>query len=141
MRLKGDVVTADERDSSRRAVLNFGHTVAHALEAVSDYALSHGRAVAVGMCVEARLAVGATGFPAAAVARLEALVAALGLPTRVPGGLPAAAVVAATGLDKKVREGRVRYSLPVAIGRVPPGDDPTVALGAGALEEALAASN
>jgi len=64
MRIKADVVRRDERESGLRAVLNFGHTVAHAIETVTGYRWSHGSAVAVGMVVEARLAVEAAGFEA-----------------------------------------------------------------------------
>jgi len=140
MRWKAGVVTRDERDTSRRAMLNFGHTVAHALEAVTGYALSHGSAVAVGICVEARLAIEATAFPSTSLARLQALLEALGLPTRIPAGVSVDAVIDAEGLDKKVRGGRVRYSLPTEIGSVPPGDDPCVALDAAVLRGALRAT-
>jgi len=137
MRLKAGVVMRDEYDAAQRAVLNFGHTVAHALESASGYSLSHGRAVAVGVCVEARLATKATGFPAADRQRLETLLAGLGLPTRVPAGVSLEAVVEATGTDKKARGGEVRYALPAGIGRMPASGDPCVTLGAPLLLEAL----
>src|SRR6185436_10467730 len=59
--LKGRVVASDERDSGRRAVLNFGHTAAHAIEAATDFRLAHGEAVAIGVVAEARLAERLTG--------------------------------------------------------------------------------
>jgi len=116
--VKAAVVTRDERESGWRSILNFGHTVAHGIEAASEYRVSHGRAVSIGMVVEARLAVEATGFPPAAVERLEALLAALGLPTRLPAEVPLEPLLAATHRDKKARAGRARYALPIALGRM-----------------------
>ena len=124
--IKGRVVVRDERESGRRAVLNFGHTVGHAIESATGYRTSHGRAVAVGMCVEARLAVRATGFPGSDAERLEAVVRSAGLPSALAGGVPAEAVVAAMRADKKARAGRARFALPVRLGRMPAGNDVTV---------------
>ena len=121
LRIKAAIVEEDERESGRRAVLNFGHTVGHALEAASGYRISHGRAVSVGMVVEARLAAGSTGFPAGDVDRLVALIRAFGLPADWPSEIPPETVAKHTLRDKKAREGRVRYALPVGIGVVPEG--------------------
>ncbi len=123
--LKGRVVVSDERDAGRRAVLNFGHTVAHALEAATDYRLSHGSAVAIGVVAEARLAERVTGLPRAHADRIEALVAAFGLPVRAPAGVDPKRLLQAMGRDKKTRAGIVRCALPETIGRMPAGDDPT----------------
>jgi len=120
------VVQDDERESGRRAILNFGHTIAHAVEAVSGFEESHGRAVSVGMVAESRLAVRETGFPAAQVLRLKALLSALGLPISLPPGLSCERLVAATRRDKKARAGVTRFALPEEIGRMLPGDDVTV---------------
>jgi len=124
--LKGRVVVSDERDAGRRAVLNFGHTVAHALEAATDYRVAHGEAVAIGVVAEARLAERLTGFPRAHADRIEALVAAFGLPVRPPAGVDPKRLVSAMGRDKKTRARIVRCALPERIGRMPAGDDPTV---------------
>ena len=121
--VKAAVVTRDERDSGWRSILNFGHTVAHGIEAASEYRISHGRAVSIGMVVEARLAVEATGFPRADVERLEVLLAALGLPTRLPAEVPLERLLAATRRDKKARGGKARYALPSALGRMRPGGE------------------
>ena len=86
VRLKGAIVRRDERESGPRAALNFGHTVAHGLEAASGYRMRHGGAVAIGLCVEADLARSAVGFPDADLSRLRRLLQAFGLPTRVPAG-------------------------------------------------------
>ncbi|MCP3980485.1 MAG: 3-dehydroquinate synthase [bacterium] len=137
LEIKAEVVLDDEREAGRRASLNFGHTVAHALEAVADYGLSHGEAVAIGMCVEARLAVAAGGLPAEDARRIEGLVGAFGLPTRVPPALDREAVVESTRRDKKVKDRAVRYALPVAIGSMPEGPEVTIAIENGALRAAL----
>ncbi len=73
VRVKARVVEEDPLESGRRAILNFGHTVAHGLEAAAGYAVDHGEAVAVGMLVEGRLAAEITGFPTADLRRLESL--------------------------------------------------------------------
>jgi 3-dehydroquinate synthase len=137
LRIKQRVVSRDERESGRRAVLNFGHTVAHALESVADYQLRHGRAVAVGMCVEARLAVRVTGFPRRNVERIERLLGRCGLATEVPAGISVEALLGATARDKKARSGRVRYALPRAMGRMPVGDEVTVEVPEEAVRDAL----
>jgi 3-dehydroquinate synthase len=118
VRIKGRVVVRDERESGRRAVLNFGHTVGHALEAATRFRVHHGRAVAVGLCVESRLAVRQTGFPAAHATRVRDLVEAFGLPTSLPGRVRPETVARLTYRDKKVRGGKVHYALPRRIGRM-----------------------
>jgi 3-dehydroquinate synthase len=130
LRLKGRVVADDERESGPRAALNVGHTAAHAIEAASGFTIPHGEAVAIGLVAEARLAVRVTGFPPGQVARIEALLAGFGLPVRVPGRLDRRRLIAAAQRDKKTRGGVVRAALPARIGRVPSGDDPTVAIDA-----------
>jgi len=136
-RFKGQVVRRDEREAGRRAVLNFGHTVAHALEKVSNQALPHGSAVSIGLCVEGRIAHSETGLSRSAVSRIEALLEKLGLPVHVPREYDADALVAATRYDKKVRAGRVHYALPRRIGRMQASPTFTVEVGDGALREAL----
>ena len=128
MRIKGRVVVRDERESGRRAILNFGHTIAHALEAQSSYSIHHGHAVAVGMCVEARVAQRMTGLSAGHAARLERLVERFGLPVRPPLELESGELLEATRHDKKARQGQVHYALPRELGRMLPGDEVTVAV-------------
>lgn len=137
LRIKSRVVSRDERDEGRRAILNFGHTVAHALEAVSGYRISHGHAVGVGMVVEARLAVETTGFPQAHAKRLEGLVDTFGLPVVWPKEASPREVVAAARKDKKARAGEMRFALPRRLGRMPPGRQVTLRVDESRLREIL----
>jgi 3-dehydroquinate synthase len=126
LRWKGRVVAADEREAGNRAVLNLGHTVAHAVEAASRFRLRHGEAVAIGIATELRIAERMTGFPAKDTARVVALLGAFGLRTKIPPGLAIEEVLSFARRDKKARAGVVRCSLPAGLGRMPPGGDPTV---------------
>jgi 3-dehydroquinate synthase len=121
---KARTVVEDERDAGRRLVLNFGHTLGHALERLDSFAgRSHGEAVAVGMVFAARLA-GSRGMaPTGVAARTSRLLASLGLDT--DGPLPNAdAILAAFRLDKKYRRG-VRFVLLEDVGRPIIVDDVT----------------
>jgi 3-dehydroquinate synthase len=124
--LKGRVVASDEREMGRRALLNFGHTVAHAIETATGYSVPHGEAVSIGVVAEARLAERIAGLPRAEVERIEALLHAFGLPVRPPRGLDPRRLAEAAHRDKKTRSGVVRCALPERIGRMPSGTDPTV---------------
>ncbi|HWE36963.1 MAG TPA: 3-dehydroquinate synthase [Isosphaeraceae bacterium] len=126
--LKADVVARDEREETGlRAVLNFGHTVGHAIEAVAGYGdrFRHGEAVAVGMVAESRLAERLGWIDAATTGRLVALLARFGLPVAAPG-LDADALLDAMARDKKNRAGRLRFVLPRRLGRVELTDAPTI---------------
>jgi 3-dehydroquinate synthase len=114
--IKAAVVRADEREAGLRKTLNFGHTLGHALELATGYALLHGEAVAVGMVLEARLAERIGVAAAGTAAEIERVVQAAGLPSAVPSGLAPAAVLDATRHDKKARAGAVAYALPAGIG-------------------------
>ncbi|MGB9860436.1 MAG: 3-dehydroquinate synthase [Moorellaceae bacterium] len=117
-RLKAEVVAQDEEEKGLRAVLNFGHTVGHALEAVTDFAVyRHGEAVAMGMVVAARIAVNRGLFSPEGLRRLEKLLRRASLPTEMPY-VERTAFLSALVRDKKVRDGRLRMVLPVEIGRV-----------------------
>ena len=108
VKVKADVVTEDERESGRRAILNFGHTVGHALEAASNYELLHGEAIALGMM--AALALGGTQglTPPALRARTGKLLQRLGLPVDVERRL-SPAVLGRIDVDKKRRGESVRF--------------------------------
>ncbi len=116
--IKAAVVQRDERESGVRKILNFGHTIGHAIEQLSGYALLHGEAVAIGMVIEARLGERTGATAPGTAARIERCVLAAGLPAALPAAMPASAIVAATRTDKKVRQGRVEYSLPARIGEM-----------------------
>jgi 3-dehydroquinate synthase len=118
-RLKADIVRQDEREETGlRAVLNYGHTFGHALEALCGYGeLLHGEAVAIGMLCAARLAERLGRIDGDATRRQRDLLAALGLPTELPK-LDADRIMETMMCDKKVQHGRLRFVLPTAIGNV-----------------------
>jgi len=118
IRVKVEIVTRDPFERNERVKLNLGHTFGHALEKLSDYEMRHGDAVAIGMMCAARLAVRLGMCDSDLVARLERLLSATGLPTRVPGALPAEAILDAMGTDKKREDGQLRFVLPRALGDV-----------------------
>ncbi len=111
--IKAGIVSEDEFERlGRRALLNFGHTVGHAVETAAGYGnMLHGEAVALGMVAAGRLSVRRAGLPMDEFRRLVAALAAWGLPTRLTGSLPADEVLRALRLDKKFEGGRVRFVL------------------------------
>lgn len=146
--LKAGVVEGDERerDDGARHLLNYGHTIGHALEAVTGYGTwLHGEAVAVGMAAAARVGLRRGITPPDVVARQEDLLQAFGLPVRCPG-VPAEALMRAALWDKKVRGGRVRWVLPTGLGQaIGVGDVPDdvvrdALLEIGASDEAMRAA-
>jgi 3-dehydroquinate synthase len=118
VRLKAAVVAQDEFDKKGiRNVLNFGHTIGHALELSADYALTHGEAIAVGMIAAARLSLALSLCPASFLPRLERLLKRAGLPTSYPEGAGLfERVVRAMQMDKKFRDGRNVFVLPTGVG-------------------------
>lgn len=120
VRIKAAVVAEDEREGGLRQVLNFGHTIAHAIEKLLNYDMLHGDAVAMGMVAEARMAVALGIAPADLAATVEDGVIRAGLPAHLPAGISVAAVVAETHGDKKARSGAARYALPRAMGVMEP---------------------
>ena len=121
--IKADFVARDVHEAGPRAALNFGHTIGHAIERVSEYTVSHGEAVAIGMCLEARCGEIAGVTAPGTEAELRRIVAAYGLPTDVPAGMSADAVVESTRSDKKARRGRSRYTLISRLGATACSDD------------------
>jgi 3-dehydroquinate synthase len=110
--LKAEVVAEDERESGRRAILNFGHTFGHAIERCMGYGeWLHGEAVAAGMVLAAEL----SGIGSADLARFTALIAAAGLPTRAPK-ISSERWLEAMGLDKKVQKKQLRFVLLRSLG-------------------------
>jgi 3-dehydroquinate synthase len=131
--IKAGIVARDEREGGLRKVLNFGHTIGHAIEAATSYRTLHGNAVAIGMVAEARIAerlgIGASGMASA----IEDACMFAGLAMHEPDA-PVDAILEFTRADKKARGGRVEYALPARIGRMAgaesgwtiPVDDATV---------------
>jgi 3-dehydroquinate synthase len=123
-KVKVDVVNADERETGERMLLNYGHTLGHALEALTGYGtLLHGEAVAIGMDLAARVALRMELWGPESVERQRALLQAYGLPTRIPAGVEPARLLELTLRDKKVHAGRVRWVMPTAIGSAEVRDD------------------
>lgn len=120
---KAAVVAADERESGRRAILNYGHTMGHALETLTGYnTYLHGEAVALGMEAMGWIASREGHWQEAEQQRQTRVLAKAGLPLRWPP-LDADTVVACLNSDKKVRHGRVRFVVPRALGQVEIRDD------------------
>jgi 3-dehydroquinate synthase len=115
--IKAAVVADDEREQGARALLNFGHTFGHAIESGQGYgAWLHGEAVSAGMVLAARLSTELLGLPAADAARLESLLARLGLPVAAPA-MPVSRWMEFMGRDKKNEGGAVALILLERLGR------------------------
>jgi 3-dehydroquinate synthase len=120
---KARVVAADEREGGLRAILNYGHTIGHAVETLTGYATYlHGEAVGLGMLAAGAIAREMGLWSPEEDRRQAAVIAAAGLPQQLPPLDPEAVLTCLQG-DKKVREGRVRFVLPTAIGAVQIRDD------------------
>jgi len=118
-RIKAEVVAEDEREQGLRAILNYGHTFAHALENLAGYGtLLHGEAVAIGMVQAADFALRLGLLPRSDALRIKSLVASAELPVVPPKDIGPEDMVAAMALDKKTIDGTLRFVLPSAIGTV-----------------------
>ena len=137
--LKSAVVAEDERETGRRAILNAGHTVAHAIEQATGYAVRHGEAVALGLVAECRLGE-AIGVTAAGTAdRVAALLGRLGLPVELAGCPSVGTLTAAMQVDKKTRSGFPGFAFAAGPGRMHRQDGDWVSPApTEAVEEALA---
>ncbi len=121
--IKAEVVSKDERESGLRKVLNFGHTLGHAIESAGDFSLPHGSCVALGMILEARLGEKMEVTREGTSARLRKMADLLDLPTEVPGDLSPETILEYTRSDKKGRGGRPQYVLLSQAGKVFPARD------------------
>jgi 3-dehydroquinate synthase len=126
-RIKKRIVELDEKEVGLRRLLNFGHTLGHAVEAESGYALSHGEAVAVGMVCAAWLSERMGYLPTSDRQRIESLLQSIGLPHRIPGNLKTEGILSRLSKDKK-KTGDVlpfvllkRLGMPFINGGVPEG--------------------
>ncbi len=116
--IKAEVVSRDEREAGLRAILNFGHTVGHAVESLLGYGkLKHGECVSIGMACAGRISVELGLCPQEEAAELVSLLEATGLPVKLPE-LDPRDILAAMSLDKKVRQGKMRLVLMEGLGKV-----------------------
>ena len=114
--IKVTTVSGDEREQGARILLNYGHTTGHALERWSNYAIRHGEGVAMGMGVAASIAHRLGICDAEVLERQAAILEAFGLPTNLPVDADPEVLMDAMRTDKKVRQQRIRWVLPTAIG-------------------------
>lgn len=120
--IKGRIVEKDEKESGFRALLNFGHTIGHALEVMTDYRLyRHGEAVSMGMVAAAEIAVGRGLLTREEAKRLVKLLENAGLPTVIPFGPDE--IIPLLSRDKKAQGGRPRFVLPLGLGKAALFDD------------------
>jgi 3-dehydroquinate synthase len=121
MAVKIKVIEDDPYEAGLRAVLNYGHTIGHAVELVSNFELRHGESVAIGMVVEAWIAEQIGLAEPGLSDQIKDVCARLGLPTEMPGNLPREAILDAMQFDKKRARGRVQFALPRRVGEVKRG--------------------
>jgi len=116
--LKSRIVQADERESGHRRVLNFGHTVGHALEKLTGFKLRHGDCVATGMVAAATLSHRLGKMQEGDLARLEDICGMWGMPVRIPGSIASQAIVDTIRADKKRIGEKLHFIMPVRLGKV-----------------------
>lgn len=117
-RIKGTVVEHDPKERGLRRILNYGHTVGHAIELQSGFELPHGECVAIGMMVAGRIAIALDYFSESELEQQERMLAKFGLPTRLPRNISDNSIIQSTMVDKKAKGGAVRYALPAGLGRM-----------------------
>ena len=123
---KAEVVSKDEKEGNLRAILNYGHTVGHAIESVTNYRLyNHGEAVGLGMVIAGAIAVDLGLWSESDQAKQVELIAKTRLPQAVPANINLDAIIESLSTDKKVEAGKVRFILPTAIGSVTLSDQVT----------------
>lgn len=120
--IKSAVVASDAREAGRRKTLNFGHTLGHAIEHLSGYALLHGEAVSIGMCLEAELAERMGVAQSGTADRIRAACEGAGLPIERPADMDPERILQLSHGDKKGRAGQAQYALPTRIGAMAFGD-------------------
>ncbi|MDJ0705189.1 MAG: 3-dehydroquinate synthase [Leptolyngbyaceae cyanobacterium MO_188.B28] len=115
---KAEVVSQDEKEAGLRAILNYGHTIGHAVESLTGYqTVNHGEAVAIGMVAAGQIAVEMGLWDKTAADRQFDLIQKVGLPTQLPVELDIEAILETLTTDKKVKAGKVRFVLPTRIGK------------------------
>ncbi len=116
--IKGEVVELDEKESNLRKTLNFGHTIGHAIENLSDYEISHGQAISMGMVAEGKIALEMGLWQKAELDRLVSLLIKTGLPADFPNYMNVNRIIDTMKLDKKVRGGEIEMVLPKKLGEM-----------------------
>ncbi len=117
--IKAEVVSTDERESGLRSILNFGHTIGHAIETATDYVrYLHGEAIAIGMYLEARLSSMLSFIDNNKVVKIKGLIDSYSLPTKIPTDIDVNNVLSSMEIDKKAVAGELRFILPEKIGKV-----------------------
>lgn len=117
VKIKAEIVEKDERDLGLRNILNYGHTIGHAIEAASHFAVGHGEAVAMGMLAAGKISSTMRILAEDELLRMSNVIAGAGLPTEIPS-LRVEEVMQAMRRDKKVLGGKIRYVLPRSLGDV-----------------------
>jgi 3-dehydroquinate synthase len=127
--IKAAIVSADEHETTgERALLNFGHTIGHAIEAAAGYGrLLHGEAISLGLVAACRISVAKAGLPPADADQVITLLEHFHLPTRLPSGIPTEAILASLKKDKKFEEGSIRFVLCRSLGDAFVSKDVTMA--------------
>lgn len=139
--IKASVVSRDERERGVRQILNFGHTVGHAVEAASDFTILHGEAVAIGMAAEAALAEELEVARPGLLAHVSLALEAAGLPTKVPASMDHDQLISLMQMDKKSRDRRLMFALPREPGEMAGADRGfSIAATADQVADALARS-
>ncbi|MCK5196063.1 MAG: 3-dehydroquinate synthase, partial [Desulfobulbaceae bacterium] len=121
--IKAEVVAADEREADLRRILNYGHTLGHAVEAASRFTIAHGVAVAMGMVAVNKIAVAQGMLAAETAEEIMNLISSFGLPTSIPPELDGHQMKEFLKTDKKTVAGKPFFVLPIAIGTVIITDD------------------
>jgi 3-dehydroquinate synthase len=117
--IKAEVVSKDEREAGLRAILNYGHTIGHAIETITGYKkYLHGEAVCIGMYLEAKLSQQIGLLEEKAVARIKALIDSYGLPSEMPGEIEINDLMEKMQIDKKTVGGKMHFVLPEKVGSV-----------------------
>jgi len=123
-KIKRDVVEEDEKEKGIRAILNYGHTIGHAIESLTNFSeFKHGEAVAIGMMSASFIAKEMEILSEIALQKIWALIKKIGLPYKISNNISPEDIILQLNKDKKVKDGKVRFVLPTAIGKVTIRDD------------------
>jgi 3-dehydroquinate synthase len=120
--IKGSIVERDEKEANLRKILNFGHTVGHAIEKLYNYKMTHGEAISIGMIIEGKIALSLRILDSSDFERLATLLRKAGLPTRFPKMPDFKMMIDTMKLDKKARDGNIEMVLPSKIGEMSVSD-------------------